>query len=284
MLEAKEEQNNQEVAQHPLAVVETGKVRMLGTNIIMTAVSRQGVFMKSDVLVVESDRGHVLARALEDSYRTTAIGTKTCNVVRRLTPKDAETTLHRDAQRKQDAAQQFKAMVRKAGLNMKLSNIEITRDEQKIVFYFTAPGRVDFRQLVRDLAHELHSRIELRQIGVRDEARAIGGLGPCGHPLCCASYMSDFTAVSMRFAKEQGLTLNPQKYSGMCGRLMCCLAYEANVYKDLYKQAPRQGRTVTTPKGKGQVLEVLLLQGRARVRLENGDIEEFPFSDIQSKS
>lgn len=279
---SKVQQTSNQADQSLSMVIESGEVKMLGTNAIMTAFSRKDLFLKGDILVVESDRGHVLARALENSKRTMSGGGDTCEVVRRLSPKEAATTLSRDAQHRDEAENQFRQMVHTAGLTMKLSNIEITRDEQKIVFYFTAPGRVDFRQLVRDLAHALHSRIELRQIGVRDETKAIGGLGLCGQPLCCANYMKKFAAVSMRLAKDQDLALNPQKYSGMCGRLMCCLAYEACAYKDLARNAPRQGRRVMTPKGAGQVVNVALMRGQAKVRLANGDFQDFPFSDITS--
>jgi cell fate regulator YaaT (PSP1 superfamily) len=265
-------------------VVEAGEIKLLGMNRIVMAVSRTGLFVKGDYLIVESDRGQGMARALMDSRRTVASPGEGFDVVRRLSSKDAEAIMKRDEQRIEEARKAFKTMVKAAGLEMKLSNIEITRDEQKIVFYFTAPGRMDFRQLVRDLAHTLHSRIELRQIGVRDEAKAVGGLGPCGLPLCCASYMRDFMAVSMKLAKDQGLNLNPQKYSGMCGRLMCCLAYEAGVYKDLAKHAPRQGSRVKTPAGQAQVVDVALLRGRVKVRLENGEFKDFSFDEVSSRS
>jgi len=263
-------------------ITEIGQVKMLGTNGIMTAYSQKGFFLKGDVLIVKIDRGHVLARALENSKRTIAGGGKYCEVIRRLTPDEAETIFIRDAEIKKDAKRQFQIMVKSTGLKMKLSNIEITRDSHKIVFYFTAPGRVDFRQLVRELAHVLHSRIELRQIGVRDETKVIGGLGLCGQPLCCTTYMKKFAIVSMKLAKDQDLTQNPQKYSGMCGRLMCCLAYESFAYKDLSRNAPKQGKRVMTPSGEGHVVHVALLRGLAKVKLSNGDVQEFLFKDIKS--
>jgi len=276
------QKNNQ--TDHSISmVVEVGEVKMLGTNGIVTAASKTDIFLKGDIVIVESDRGHVLARALENSRRTNAGSSQTCDVVRRLSPEEAEATLSRDANRRKEAEKQFKSMVKNVGLNMKLSNIEITRDDQKIVFYFTAPGRVDFRQLVRDLAHVLRSRIELRQIGVRDETKVIGGLGVCGQPLCCALYMKKFAAVSMNLAKDQDLTQSPQKYSGMCGRLMCCLAYEVGAYKDLAGKAPRKGSRVSTPKGDGQIVNVALLRSTVRVKMANGDFENFPFSDVTKK-
>ena len=143
---------------------------------------------------------------------------------------------------------------------------EYTLDRSKIMFYFTADGRVDFRELVKDLAGIFHTRIELRQIGVRDESKMIGGLGICGQPFCCSRFLKDFQPVSIKMAKEQGLSLNPTKISGACGRLMCCLAYEENAYEYLNSIMPMVGSTVRTPDGLGTVLEVNPVSGYLRVR------------------
>lgn len=153
-------------------------------------------------------------------------------------------------------------------LEMKLVNVEYTFDNSKILFYFTADGRVDFRALVKDLASVFRTRIELRQIGVRDEAKMLGGLGICGKPFCCASFMGEFQPVSIKMAKEQGLSLNPTKISGTCGRLMCCLKYEQNAYEDLLRITPRVGAYVSTSEGKGTVTEVSLLTGLVKVRMD----------------
>ncbi len=153
-------------------------------------------------------------------------------------------------------------------LEMNLIGAECAFDNSKILFYFTAEGRVDFRNLVKDLAGLFHARIELRQVGVRDEAKMLGGLGICGRPLCCAQFLSDFQPVSIKMAKEQGLSLNPTKISGSCGRLMCCLKYEQDVYSSLLKITPKQGALVNTPEGRGTVVEVDLLAGNLKVRLE----------------
>ena len=152
------------------------------------------------------------------------------------------------------------------GLEMKLVEAEYTLDRSKIMFYFTADGRVDFRELVKDLAGIFHTRIELRQIGVRDESKMIGGLGICGQPFCCSRFLKDFQPVSIKMAKEQGLSLNPTKISGACGRLMCCLAYEENAYEYLNSIMPMVGSTVRTPDGLGTVLEVNPISGYLRVR------------------
>ena len=154
-------------------------------------------------------------------------------------------------------------------LEMKLVNVEYTFDNSKILFYFTADGRVDFRELVKDLASVFRTRIELRQIGVRDEAKMLGGLGICGRPFCCSSFLSGFQPVSIKMAKEQGLSLNPVKISGTCGRLMCCLKYEQEAYEDLVKHTPKQESFVETPDGAGTVSSVNLLRQQVQVRLDS---------------
>lgn len=153
-------------------------------------------------------------------------------------------------------------------LEMKLVDVEYTFDNNKILFYFTADGRVDFRELVKDLASVFHTRIELRQIGVRDEAKMLGGLGICGRPFCCSTFLGEFQPVSIKMAKEQSLSLNPVKISGTCGRLMCCLKYEQEAYEDLLRTTPKVGALVGTADGKGKVVEVNLLSGLVKVRLD----------------
>ena len=153
-------------------------------------------------------------------------------------------------------------------LDMKLVDVEYTFDNSKILFYFTADGRVDFRELVKDLASVFRTRIELRQIGVRDEAKMLGGLGICGRPFCCSTFLGEFQPVSIKMAKEQSLSLNPVKISGTCGRLMCCLKYEQEAYEDLLRTTPKVGALVGTVDGKGKVVEVNLLSGLLKVRLD----------------
>ena len=154
------------------------------------------------------------------------------------------------------------------GLEMKLVEAEYTFDNSKLLFFFTAEGRVDFRDLVRDLAGVFRTRIELRQIGVRDEAKLLGGLGICGQPFCCSRFLGGFQPVSIKMAKEQGLSLNPVKISGVCGRLMCCLKYEQNAYEHLIKLTPKQGSLVQTAEGKGIVIDANLITGMLKVRLD----------------
>lgn len=151
-------------------------------------------------------------------------------------------------------------------LQMKLIDAEYTLDRSKLVFYFTADNRVDFRELVKDLASQFHTRIELRQIGVRDESKMLGGLGVCGQPFCCSRFLKNFQPVSIKMAKEQGLSLNPSKISGSCGRLMCCLAYEQKSYEYLNSITPQVGSIVRTPDGEGTVIEVNVVAGTLKVR------------------
>ncbi len=154
-------------------------------------------------------------------------------------------------------------------LDMKLVDVEYTFDDSKILFYFTADGRIDFRDLVKDLAGVFRTRIELRQIGVRDESKMLGGIGICGNEFCCTRFLHDFQPVSIKMAKEQGLSLNPVKISGCCGRLMCCLKYEQDVYDELLKITPRNGALVDTPDGRGTVTDSYILTGTVRVSLDS---------------
>ena len=168
-------------------------------------------------------------------------------------------------------------------LEMKLVSVEYTFDNSKILFYFTANGRVDFRALVKDLASVFKTRIELKQIGVRDEAKMMGGLGLCGRPVCCAQFMGDFQPVSIKMAKEQNLSLNPTKISGVCGRLMCCLKYEQDHYEATRKRMPRVGREIITPDGVGVINAINVLEETVRVRITNGDsseLKDYPLTDI----
>ena len=164
------------------------------------------------------------------------------------------------------------------GLDMKLVNVEYTFDGSKVLFYFTADGRVDFRALVKDLASVFKTRIELRQIGVRDEAKMLGGLGVCGKEFCCSKFLGEFHPVSIKMAKEQGLSLSPVKISGTCGRLMCCLKYEQEAYTDLLRNTPKYGAIVKTPAGKGTVVEVSLITGMLKVKMDNTPPEAAPQS------
>jgi len=167
---------------------------------------------------------------------------------------------------------------------MKLIDAEYTFDRNKVLFYFTADGRIDFRELVKDLASVFKTRIELRQIGVRDEVKMLGGTGVCGRELCCCSFLGEFQPVSIKMAKEQGLSLNPAKISGVCGRLMCCLRYEQEVYDEKLRRLPRVGAVVSTPDGEGTVAEINILKETLKVRLPRGeqsDVKDYKASDVK---
>ena len=187
----------------------------------------------------------------------------------RVATKDDLRKLEDNARKEKEALKICEQKVADHGLEMKLVDVEYTFDNSKILFYFTADGRVDFRALVKDLASVFRTRIELRQIGVRDESKMLGGLGVCGRPFCCSSFLGEFHPVSIKMAKEQGLSLSPTKISGTCGRLMCCLKYEQEAYTDLLKHTPKVGAIVKTPLGRGLVVETNLLTRMLKVKMDN---------------
>ena len=201
-------------------------------------------------------------------------------VIRKANAEDDQRHLDNEAKEK-EAYKVCQEKIRKHNLEMKLIDVEYTFDSSKVLFYFTADGRVDFRSLVKDLAAIFRTRIELRQVGVRDETKMLGGYGICGRPLCCHTFLSDFAPVSIRMAKEQGLSLNPTNISGVCGRLMCCLKNEEDVYEFLNARLPSVGDTVTTPDGlRGEVSSISVLSQKVKVvvSLEKEDIR-FPSSN-----
>ncbi|HBI51346.1 MAG TPA: stage 0 sporulation protein [Ruminococcaceae bacterium] len=189
-------------------------------------------------------------------------------IIRLVTPED-EKRIRENEAKEADIIKVFAKKIAEHGLKMKPIDVEYTFDGSKILFYFSAESRVDFRELVKDLAGIYRTRIELRQIGVRDEAKMLGGLGICGRPFCCASFLGEFQPVSIKMAKEQSLSLNPTKISGTCGRLMCCLKYEQDSYDALLRITPKVGAIVETPDGQGQVEDANLLTGILKVKLKN---------------
>ena len=195
-------------------------------------------------------------------------------VVRIATEEDEQRAEY-NARREEEAFRICQEKVARHKLEMKLVSVEYTFDNSKIIFYFTANGRVDFRELVKDLASVFKMRIELRQIGVRDEAKMLGGLGSCGRPICCGAFLGDFQPVSIKMAKEQNLSLNPTKISGLCGRLMCCLKYEQDTYEKTLKRVPRVGKDIVTPDGVGVITEINAIRERVKVRIRVGDDDSF---------
>ena len=204
-------------------------------------------------------------------------------IIRIATEEDLEIQ-RRNEQAEKEACDIALDRIAEHKLEMKLVDVEYAFDHSKIIFYFTANGRVDFRMLVKSLASIFKTRIELRQIGVRDEAKMLGGIGPCGRPICCRTFLSDFTPVSIKMAKEQNLSLNPTKISGLCDRLMCCLKYEQDNYEQTRKRMPRVGREIVTPDGTGVINAINVLEETVRVRIAVGDsfeLREYRIDDCQ---
>jgi len=204
-------------------------------------------------------------------------------ILRLATPEDLE-ALERNKQYMADAMRVCEERIAARKLPMRLVDVECGFDSNKLIFYFTAESRVDFRDLVKDLASVFRMRIELRQIGVRDEAKMLGGLGACGRPICCGAFLGDFQPVSIKMAKEQNLSLNPTKISGQCGRLMCCLKYEQDNYEQILKKLPRVGKEIMTPDGIGVVTEIGVIREKVKVRLhqpdDTYDIREFSLDEV----
>ncbi len=228
-------------------------------------------FKAGEYAIVEADRGLDYGQVLSEvtALLDSDIDEPLKKIIRKANPWD----MHQIDKNKKKIREVMDACSRKIQdrkLPMKLIDAEFSFDRSKIVFYFTAEGRVDFRDLVKDLANAFKTRIELKQIGVRDEAKMLGGLGPCGRALCCATHLKDFEPVTIKMAKEQNLPLNPTKISGLCGRLMCCLGYEHKTYKELMKGLPREGEIVKTEKGAGKVISINALKRSVTVELEDG--------------
>lgn len=205
-------------------------------------------------------------------------------VIRVATPEDLKVVQKNE----KDAEEAFyicEEKIQEHGLPMKLINVEYTFDRNKVIFYFTAEGRVDFRELVKDLAAIFRTRIELRQIGVRDEAKMLGGIGPCGRMLCCSTFLGDFEPVSIKMAKDQNLSLNPTKISGLCGRLMCCLKYENELYEEAKRELPDIGNIIQTPNGEGKVVGLNMLERLIQVELFDLErVTEYTLEELMSHS
>ena len=250
----------------------------------------------NDTEVYEEKTGVVVETAKGLEYGTVVFGAKEVDdseivhplkpIIRKATEKDEKTV--KDNEKKIPEAMEFaQSKITELGLDMKLIGCEYAFDGKKVVFYFTSDGRVDFRELVKVLAAKFHLRIELRQVGIRDETKILGGIAPCGRTCCCASCMSEFGKVSIKMAKNQGLHLNPSKISGLCGRLMCCLEYENDYYAEVYKKMPKIGGTVETPEGAGVVVsnDMLKLISKVKISKEDGSevYKDFPVDRLEFK-
>ena len=239
-----------------------------------------------DCVIVETARGLEFgevvtgSRSVSDAQLVTPLK----KVIRVATEEDIRKAENNE-RREKEAFKVCQEKIARHKLDMKLVSVEYTFDSSKIIFYFTANGRVDFRELVKDLASIFKIRIELRQIGVRDEAKMLGGLGSCGRPICCGAFLGDFQPVSIKMAKEQNLSLNPAKISGQCGRLMCCLKYEQDNYDQVLKRVPRVGKDIVTPDGVGVITEINVIKERVKVRIrqedDTFDVREYAIDDVR---
>lgn len=247
-------------------------------------------YFDPDQLAVEKDRHVIVETARGVEYGKVVVGKKTVaetdvvlplkKVIRIADERDA-TQVEENKQAAKNAFSVCQTKIKEHNLDMKLVDVEYTFDRNKIIFYFTADGRVDFRELVKDLAAVFRTRIELRQIGVRDEAKMLGGIGPCGRLLCCSTFLGDFEPVSIKMAKDQNLSLNPAKISGLCGRLMCCLKYENDNYESSKEEMPDVGDFVTTPMGEGKVVSINILDQMVQVYLsETTRVMQFALEEI----
>lgn len=238
-----------------------------------------------DRVIVETDRGRSIAtvvtspREYEESHKPEGLK----NILRMAEASDLESAA-RNAAREKEARDFCIRKIKERGMEMKLVKVEYLFDGSKAIFYFTADGRVDFRELVKDLAHQFHTRIEMRQIGVRDESKIIGGIGICGRELCCSSFLRDFEPVSVKMAKEQNLALNPTKISGQCGRLLCCLGYEYETYCSLKKCLPKCGKLVKCGNVSGEVVKMNVLEGTVTVRTDDDRSVEIRGEEIKPEN
>ncbi len=243
------------------------------------------ILKKGDSAIVETARGVEFGEVVLADKEVTEeeIVSPLKKVLRKATQDDFK-VMKENKEKEKHAFEECVKKINEHKLEMKLVDVEYTFDHNKILFYFTADGRIDFRELVRDLASIFKTRIELRQIGVRDEAKMLGGIGVCGRPLCCNVFLGEFEPVSIKMAKEQSLSLNPTKISGTCGRLMCCLKNEQEVYEDLLKRTPAVGSVVSTPEGKGNVTSTNLLKSLITVSIDKGDekiVKEYKLDEVK---
>ena len=233
-------------------------------------------FKIGEKVVVETERGLGLGAvvAVPRQVPDEEIPSDLKRIVRRASASDIERQT-KNCERERRAMEMCKRFIADRGLDMKLVNVDFFYDASKAVFHFVAAQRVDFRELVKDLAQALHTRIEMKQVGVRDEAKLIGGIGCCGLMLCCSTYLREFSPVNVKMAKEQNLAMNPTKISGVCGRLMCCLSYECTIYQEAGREIQKKGKKVMTDRGPGRVTDVNVLKGLVTVELESGGSATF---------
>lgn len=258
------------------------QVKLRGSGKTVRLVSEGETLSAGDYCIARFERGEDYGQVLsvEEPESGSPPAEPDGEVVRKATGEDM-VTIEENRAKEEEAYGVCLQKIRQHGLDMKLVGVEYTFDRAKMIFYFTASGRVDFRSLVKDLASIFRSRIELRQIGVRDEARIVGGIGPCGRQLCCCTFLTDFEPINIKMAKEQGLPLNPSKISGLCGRLMCCLKYENECYRRLSRNLPKQGSRVKTGRGTGRVVSTDILRQTVTVLLDGSRQVELKANEVR---
>jgi cell fate regulator YaaT (PSP1 superfamily) len=231
-----------------------------------------------DIVVVDTDHGLDLAKVTTPGDRERELTKPVITVIRRAQPEDLEKA---QGDKEKEAMAKCKEMVASLGLNMKPLSARYDFDSSHLTIFFSAQERVDFRNLVQKLSHSLKTHVELRQIGPRDEVKLVGGIGKCGYPLCCQGFLTGFTPVSIRMAKQQGLALNPLKISGICGRLLCCLSYESKQYTTLKEEMPQVGQRISTPFGQGKVVSTNLLREMIVVKLtDSGEVKGIRLNQV----
>ena len=249
----------------------TVPVKLEKRHIVLSCEVKDGNYQPGDFVVVETKEGLQMGRVLcEPRDRSTAIFPKPANSVLRLATEEDCKKYDEEERRSSEAIKKCKEKAEQLELPMKIVGANFQSGGEKIVFFFTAETRVNFRDLVKQLASEFHARIEMRQIGARNEAKMMGGVGCCGLPLCCVSFLPDFEPVTIRMAKDQGLSLDPSKISGLCGRLLCCLEYEEGTYSEFLKDLPRCGSRIATPFGEGKIIKQNALSKTLLVEFEDG--------------
>jgi cell fate regulator YaaT (PSP1 superfamily) len=241
------------------------------------------VLKSGDLVIVKTEQGTSLGKVVRGPQKMDRVDeTREIKKIFRLA-NESDLEQHRKAQEKEKEAFVFcLERIRERNLVMKLVRVEWFFDGSKVIFYFTADGRIDFRELVKDLVHRFHTRIEMRQIGVRNEAKMLGGLGHCGREVCCSNFLPDFATVSVKMAKEQNLPLNPVKISGLCGRLMCCLTYEFETYQELKKDFPKCGKTIPSPLGPVKVLRQNIMEGTILVETQENEEKLLKVDELAS--
>jgi len=256
-------------------MLEVIQVRLRESGSITHYLTNNMKFVSGDYVIVEADRGLDYGQVVSESEMVLEkdVSEKLRKIIRKTNPWD-HNQIEKNKKKANELIDACSKKIEAHKLPMKLIEAVYSFDRSKIIFYFTSEERVDFRDLVKDLANTFRARIELKQIGVRDEARILGGFGPCGRELCCAKFLKDFQSVTIRMAKDQNLSLNPTKISGLCGRLMCCLSYEYQTYRECIKGMPKLGQEIKTEKGKGRVISTNPLKGTVTVELEDRNLME----------